>query len=153
SASAGRDPGSAQPLAAARAAMRRAAEQLAPRQPQSQAGEGDPARAARPAMQEAARNLRAAVQQGAESGAAQAQAGAVVGAAGPPGVPGEPAGLDPRGTLIGSATPDLAALKATLERQTGRGWGELPGHLRTEILERAQGRYRDDYARLIQLYF
>jgi hypothetical protein len=44
-------------------------------------------------------------------------------------------------------------LKATVARQSGRAWGELPGHLRTEILQMAQPRYRDDYARLIQLYF
>ena len=36
---------------------------------------------------------------------------------------------------------------------TGRTWGELPGHLRTEILQMSQGQYRDDYARLIELYF
>jgi hypothetical protein len=29
----------------------------------------------------------------------------------------------------------------------------LPGHLRTEILQMSQGQYRDDYARLIELYF
>ena len=46
-----------------------------------------------------------------------------------------------------------AELKAMVARTSGRAWGELPGHLRTEILQMSQGRYRDDYARLIQLYF
>ena len=54
---------------------------------------------------------------------------------------------------LGAGTADLSELKATIARQTGRAWGELPGHLRTEILQMAQGRYRDDYARIIQLYF
>ena len=51
------------------------------------------------------------------------------------------------------AETDLAELKEAVRRGTGRNWGELPGHLRTEILQSAHGRYRDDYARLIQLYF
>ena len=70
-----------------------------------------------------------------------------------PGTPAESDSGDPQGTLAGAGTPDLAELKATIARKTGRAWGELPGHLRTEILQMAQGRYRDDYARIIQLYF
>ena len=50
-------------------------------------------------------------------------------------------------------SPDLDGLKAAVRAKTGRTWGELPGHLRTEILQMSQGRYRDDYARLIELYF
>ena len=60
---------------------------------------------------------------------------------------------DPRGTLADQGGPDLAGLKAAVRAKTGRTWGELPGHLRTEILQMSQGRYRDDYARLIELYF
>ncbi len=60
---------------------------------------------------------------------------------------------DPRGTLAGKGDPDVAGLKAAVRAKTGRTWGELPGHLRTEILQVSQGRYRDDYARLIELYF
>lgn len=61
---------------------------------------------------------------------------------------------DPRGQRAGVAAPDeLQALQDLVRRKTGRHWGELPGHLRTELLELSQGRYRDDYARLIQLYF
>jgi hypothetical protein len=40
-----------------------------------------------------------------------------------------------------------------VRQKTGRNWGELPPHLRTEILQLSQGKYRDDYARLIGLYF
>ena len=59
----------------------------------------------------------------------------------------------PRGSGAGKADADLAELQEVLKAKTGRAWGELPGHLRTEILQMSQGRYRDDYARLIQLYF
>jgi hypothetical protein len=130
----------ARPLATARAAMRRALEQLA--QAKGKSGNAD---AARQAMQQAARSLRMAAERGA-SGAAGAQATA-------PGTHVETEQGDPRATLAGAGTPDLSVLQATVARQTGRAWGELPGHLRTEILQMAQGRYRDDYARLIQLYF
>ena len=47
----------------------------------------------------------------------------------------------------------LGALDPAQLARSGRRWGELPGHLRNEILQMSQGRYRDDYARLIQLYF
>jgi hypothetical protein len=60
---------------------------------------------------------------------------------------------DPQSRPGGKADPDLAELQDLIRRKTGRAWGELPGHLRTEILQMSQGRYRDDYARLIQLYF
>ena len=66
-----------------------------------------------------------------------------------------PGGLDrdPKSRPGGAAAVDLSEIKELIRRKTGRAWGELPGHLRTEILQTAQGRYRDDYARLIQLYF
>ena len=71
-------------------------------------------------------------------------------------VPSNPAGSPtpiPRARPGGKVEPDLTELKEMIRRKTGRAWGELPGHLRTEILQMSQGRYRDDYARLIQLYF
>jgi len=131
-----------QPLAAARAAMRQAAEQLAQSQEQ----------AARQAMQQAARDLRAAAQRGTSTGEAGAAAAADASLAAQ-GAPGESDSGDPGATLARPGTPDLSELKAAIARKTGRAWGELPGHLRTEILQMSQGRYRDDYARLIQLYF
>ncbi len=60
---------------------------------------------------------------------------------------------DPPGMPADQGGPDLAGLKAAVRARTGRSWGELPGHLRTEILQMSQGQYRDDYARLIELYF
>jgi hypothetical protein len=131
------------PLATARSAMRQAARDLAG----AQRGQGDPD-AARKAMQQAARNLRAAADRG--SGTPTASSTATSPA---PGAPQESDSSDPQGTLAGTGAADLAELRAMVARQTGRAWGELPGHLRTEILQMAQGRYREDYARLIQLYF
>ena len=55
--------------------------------------------------------------------------------------------------LVHQVLDSEAELQAALRAKTGRAWGELPGHLRTEILQMSQGRYREDYARLIQLYF
>jgi hypothetical protein len=60
---------------------------------------------------------------------------------------------DPHSRPAGKADADLTELQDAIRRKTGRTWGELPGHLRSEILQMAQGRYRDDYARLIQLYY
>ena len=63
------------------------------------------------------------------------------------------ASTNPKGTIADQGPPDLAGLKAAVRAKTGRTWGDLPGHLRTEILQMSQSRYRDDYARLIELYF
>ncbi|MFI5260170.1 MAG: hypothetical protein ACHQ01_11295, partial [Candidatus Limnocylindrales bacterium] len=60
---------------------------------------------------------------------------------------------DPQSRPGSKVEPDLTELKDLVRRKTGRAWGELPGHLRTEILQMSAGRYREDYARLIQLYF
>lgn len=65
-----------------------------------------------------------------------------------------PGPRDPKGGKAGVADPEsLGEIQDLVRSKTGRKWGELPGHLRTEILQMSQGRYRDDYARLIQLYY
>ena len=60
---------------------------------------------------------------------------------------------DPKNGAAGKSEVELKELKELIRKKTGRAWGELPGHLRNEILQMQAGRYRDDYARLIQLYF
>jgi hypothetical protein len=60
---------------------------------------------------------------------------------------------DPESGPGGKAQAELAELKALVRRKTGRAWGELPGHLRNELLQMQAGRYRENYARIIQLYF
>jgi hypothetical protein len=67
---------------------------------------------------------------------------------------GEPTELaEPKDAAAGKADPHLAELKEQIKAKTGRAWGELPGHLRSEILQMSNGKYREDYARLIGLYF
>ena len=108
----------------------------------SQARPGpDAGKAAAPQMRQAADALRTAAQAPAKGPNA------------PPS--GDPENENPNvtATAAGKADADLAALQDLVRKKTGRRWGELPGHLRTEILQLSQGRYRDDYARLIQLYF
>jgi len=130
-------------LGQARESLREAARQLAQGQGQGQGQGQDPAaaRAASPAMRQAAESLRAAARSP---------------GSGPPAPPTAEAALDnpdPTSSPAGVAQADLSALQDIVRKKTGRKWGELPGHLRTEILQLSKGRYRDDYARLIQLYF
>jgi hypothetical protein len=143
------------PIGEARAAMVRAAQQLDQARDPDQAGRAVPA--AREAMREAARDLRAAASQLAAPSLA---ADELANGEAPESSPSDPTSTTPTGSprdpqsRPGSkAETDLTELKETIRRKTGRAWGELPGHLRTEILQSSQGRYRDDYARLIQLYF
>ncbi|WP_435008846.1 hypothetical protein P12x_000095 [Tundrisphaera lichenicola] len=122
-------------LAQAREAIGEAARKLS--QAQSQAD----AQAASPSMRQAAEALRAAARSE---------------GAGPPAPPiaeASPDNPDPTSAAAGTARADLSELQDLIRKKSGRKWGELPGHLRTEILQHSQGRYRDDYARLIQLYF
>ncbi len=127
-------------LATAQSAMRGARQHLSKaRAPAlSPAEASQSTRAAAVAMHKAAQGLRAIDRSGRGSSRARESATTAT---------------EPRGTLAGPGEPDLAGLKAAVRAKTGRTWGELPGHLRTEILQTSQGRYRDDYARLIELYF
>lgn len=126
------------PLDAAREAMRQALGQLQRDRP---GADSQDRQAARQAMNRAAEALRSAAQNAATK-------------------PGQPAraesaarNRDPRNVRALPGSVDLTTLQALLRSQSGRAWGELPGHLRTEILQMTPGRYRDDYARLIQLYY
>lgn len=139
-------------LGAARAAMARAARELDEARDPTSSPRATPD--AREAMREAARDLTAAAD------AADPRSGLAGFDADDLGAPEEPSAHPPGGPPSDSpsrpgqpAAVDLAELKEAVRRGTGRTWGELPGHLRTEILQSARGRYRDDYARLIQLYF
>ena len=124
------------PLASAREAMARAGEKLADSSRQ----------AARQSMKTAADQLRAAASKPSREGPpAMADGGTAK---------GQPANGEPESSSAGVApAAELRELKELVRTKTGRSWGELPGHLRTEILQMSQGRYRDDYSRLIQLYF
>jgi hypothetical protein len=130
-----------QGLAQAQDAQRQAVQHLAQSRDAAlvQRAAGDAASS----MHQAAEAMRSAARLSAP--ASRAQAGT---AAAP-----SPKAVDPQGGPVAVGEAELAQLRAVLRAKTGRAWGELPGHLRTEILQMSQGRYRDDYARLIQLYF
>lgn len=139
-------------LGSARDAMARAARGIEEGRDPSRAPTATPG--ARDAMHEAARDLEAAAE------AADPRSGASALADLDADEPGEPSSRPPGGSAADPKSQpgrvvevNLAELKEAVRRGTGRTWGELPGHLRTEILQSARGRYRDDYARLIQLYF
>lgn len=141
-------PQAASDLAAARDAQRAASQELThARQQQDQgqsANSSSSAKSASERMRQAADGLRTASLPKPGGKATSEQAGG--------GQP-EPNALDPHDQVGQPVEPSLAKLQDALKAKTGRRWGELPGHLKTEILQMAQGRYRDDYARLIQLYF
>lgn len=61
----------------------------------------------------------------------------------------------PTSAAGGTTAADPSELQGDPRGQSGNGraWGELPGHLRTAILQMAQGRFREDYARIIELYY
>jgi hypothetical protein len=126
-------------FAAAHSAVRNAGENLARARDasHSEPGAGAAAQAAGAAMHTAARGLRAASQS--TRGPSRARDSATTPS-------------NPQAAITDRGPADLEGLKAALRAQTGRAWGELPGHLRNEILQMSQGRYRDDYARLIELY-
>ncbi len=129
---------------AARAALAEAGRRLA--EPGRGPGSGQmPGPSASAAMQRAAQAMRTAAR--AQPGPGQGEPGdnPSVGQGGP--------GNDPRSNPAGVAAPDLTGLPAAARTKSARNWGELPGHLRTEIMQLSQGKYRDDYARQIQLYF
>jgi hypothetical protein len=71
------------------------------------------------------------------------------------GFPGPPAGA-PAVVAAGAAArdaPDLTALGLGPDKLGGKSWGELPGKLRTRIIQDMKDRYGEDYARSIKLYF
>jgi hypothetical protein len=118
-----------QSLQQAQGQMGQAQQQLGQRRPQG----------AQQSMQQAAQSL----QQAARS--LQQQQG-------PPGKPNpqsEPGKLG----AAGGGMPDLSALNPELKKYAGKRWGEIPGELRTKLIQDMEAKFGDDYARRIKLYF
>jgi hypothetical protein len=136
--------------ALAEARRRLADEGREPAQGAGKAPGGLPGDSASKAMQRAAQAMRTAARPGRGQGQAPPSDApsndpALTASGGPT--------RDPKSAPAGVAPADLSQLQEMVRQKTGRNWGELPGHLRTEILQLSQGKYRDDYARLIGLYF
>jgi hypothetical protein len=69
--------------------------------------------------------------------------------------PGNPS-QNPTSSQVGVAPmglPDLSQFGKDYKKYQGKPWGELPGELRTRILQDMQAKYGEDYARVIKLYF
>jgi len=110
-------------------------------QAQNQLGQGQ-SQAAQQSMQQAAQALQQAAQQMGQSG----QQGQKSNQPSPNGQPATGAGI-PQGA------PHAGLLPKELQQYAGKPWGELPGELRTKILQDMKSQYGDDYARVIKLYF
>jgi hypothetical protein len=77
-----------------------------------------------------------------------ASAGEGGGGAAPKGK-GKPGAND--GTAEGAPTRD--ALSGEMAKYGAKAWGELPGELRTRLIQDLKARYGEDYARNIRYYF
>jgi hypothetical protein len=72
-----------------------------------------------------------------------------------PGQPGQPDQSNTTGTtgITPGGLPDLSPYGVEKGKFVGKTWGELPGELRTRIIQDMKAKYGDDYARMIKLYF
>jgi len=69
------------------------------------------------------------------------------------GLPGQPPDKTSEHGTIGGGPIDVNSLPPELRPHAGKTWGELPGELRTRLMQDMQKQYGDDYARRIKLYF
>lgn len=70
--------------------------------------------------------------------------------------PGQTPGASGDSLHSGSGTNQgvhIVDIEAHLKQLSTRNWGELPGTLKTELLDASRKRPDGDYAKLIRLYF
>jgi hypothetical protein len=96
------------------------------------------AQAAQAAMRQAAQAMQQAAQQL---------------AARQPGQPPTQMGRPGEFGIAEGGRPDPSLFGPGMEKYAGKTWGELPGELRTRIVQDMKAKYGDDYARMIKLYF
>lgn len=53
----------------------------------------------------------------------------------------------------GNTPAPTGDLMKELKKHAGKAWGDLPGELKTRLLQEMKAQYGDDYARVIKLYF
>jgi hypothetical protein len=128
-----------QDLAKAAAAVQEGRQQAA--EAQKQLNQSQP-QAAQAAMQQAAQAMHEAAQQ-ARSSQRSDEAG----------TPDEQSRFSGLKGVAAAGVPDARLLGPEGKKYAGRPWGELPGELRTRVLQDIRARYGDDYARIIQRYF
>jgi hypothetical protein len=105
---------------------------------QGQLGEGK-AQQAQQSMEKAARSLR--------------QAAAQMARTGQPDSNNNPDSANSLGPTPTAGKTDLSVLGPGVAKYAGKSWGELPGELRTKIVQDMKVKYGEDYARMIKLYF
>ena len=66
-----------------------------------------------------------------------------------PNGPSNPGGNDGSG----NQAIDLSKYGPDAKKYQGKPWGDLPGELRTRIIQDMKATYGDDYSRMIKLYF
>jgi hypothetical protein len=108
-------------------------------QAQQQLGQGRP-QGAQQSMQQAAESLQQAAQALAQQQQQQ------------PGKPGQRSNSGPLGKQ-GGGMPDLSTLNPELKKYAGKRWGDIPGELRTKLIQDMETKFGEDYARRIKLYF
>ncbi|HEX3149341.1 MAG TPA: hypothetical protein VHR66_14805 [Gemmataceae bacterium] len=108
-----------------------------------QLGQGKPGDAAG-SMQKAAGSLQQAAGQLGQGSQGQSQSGQ-----------GNGMNSQTSGGKIGGpgGTLDLRQFSPDVAQHTGKPWGELPGEIKTKIVQEMKARYGEDYARNIKLYF
>jgi hypothetical protein len=77
-------------------------------------------------------------------------------AMGQPQQPGKPPTESRQRSTLGAAGQgriDESLLPKDMKKYAGKPWGQLPGELRTRIIQDMRDKYGDDYARMIKLYF
>jgi hypothetical protein len=62
-------------------------------------------------------------------------------------------GGGPAQTFQGGNASEPAEILEELKAHAGKAWGELPGELRTRIVQDLRARYGDEYGPIIQRYF
>ncbi|MCA9017796.1 MAG: hypothetical protein KDA77_20905, partial [Planctomycetaceae bacterium] len=97
-------------------------------------------------LSQAATELKSKAQQGSDPGKGQQSQTASKNMA-----PGKGQGESEGGGAKTSV--DFTQLQTKLKAMSSRNWGELPGHLDTEILQGSRSRTDPEYARLIKHYF
>jgi hypothetical protein len=117
-------------------ALRQAQAQM--QEARGQLGQGQPQQA-RQAMESAARSLQQAARAGDSRNPAQLPRPAA----------GEPLN---DGSATGAAI-DLSRYGPDATRFKGKPWGELPGELRSRIIQDLKAQFGEDYGRMIKLYF
>jgi hypothetical protein len=139
-------------------ALEQASQQLAQAgQPANAQGnpQGQAVQQAQKSMQQAQGKLNQGQAKGAQEAMAQAAQALAQAAqqASPDAPPGQQGGrLSANGVAPGGA-PDMSKFTLDGKQFDGKAWGQLPGELRTKIVQEMRKKYGDDYARMIKLYF